>query len=665
MKMDITNQYLFDEASEAIRNGYMHSFHDGKLHNFLLGKIKDIVSDDTIAGNIVINFLKNLRLKWKTVNRNKNLFLSKYEGWLAVKVYKNPANETPKKSRGRPRAESFQGSSEKTKRRKTAELVNITPQRLTYATSRVLRMEGQSRLAKSLAQISTENPSTSSENNTELCFSANEALALILDCGLSKRGYQNLRNKTLEKKSKVFPPYNNVRSAKEECLPSPENWLVTDYSAEVTLQDLLDHTTRRILEVASFSEADFEIEQFKLICKVGFDGTTGQSVYKQIRSDNQERNVVFESCLFVTCMLPLKLSGKTEANEEIILWKNNKPSSPLFCRPIRFKFIKETTEVLVQEEQYLKDAIQKLGPTQVQNNVSVIHDVSITMIDGKVASSLSLVTNSMQCCSLCGASPKLMNDIEEVSKRSLSNDGIMYGLSTLHAWIRTMECCLHLSYKMPIKKWQARTKEEKAKVQEQKSKIQKAFRDRTGLVIDMPKQSGFGTSNDGNTARRFFQLAETSSEILGIKIELLKNLHIILCTLSSGLDINVTAFKSFCINTAKMYVEEYNWYYMPQSLHRILIHGSSVIEQFNLPIGLYSEEAQEAKNKDFKKFRESFCRKISRKKTNEDLMRRLFCSSDPLITSMRNQTKSISKKDLPDEARLLIITDSEISSEGL
>ena len=137
-----------------------------------------------------------------------------------------------------------------------------------------------------------------------------------------------MRNKTLEKKSKVFPSYNNVRSAKEECLPS-ENWLVTDYSAEVTLQDLLDHTTRRIFEVVSLNEADFEIKQFKLICKVGFDGTTGQSAYKQIRSDNQERDV-FESCLFVTCMVPLQLSGKTEANEEIILWKNNEPSSPFF-----------------------------------------------------------------------------------------------------------------------------------------------------------------------------------------------------------------------------------------------------------------------------------------------------------------------------------------------
>lgn len=166
-----------------------------------------------------------------------------------------------------------------------------------------------------------------------------------------------------------------------------------------------------------------------------------------------------------------------------------------------------------------------------------------------------------------------------------------------------MECCLHLSYTLPVKKWQARTQEEKEAVQKQKSEIQKAFRDYTGLVVDMPKQSGSGTSNDGNTGRRFFQFAETSSNILGLKTNLLKNLHLILYTLSGGLDINIAAFKTFCINTAKMYVEEYKWYYVPQSLHRILIHGASVIEQFNLPIGLYFEEAQEAKNKDFKKFR--------------------------------------------------------------
>ncbi|XP_050708971.1 uncharacterized protein LOC126993877 [Eriocheir sinensis] len=240
----------------------------------------------------------------------------------------------------------FKTRQKKTKRRKTEELTNTTPQRLVFSTSRVLRMNGQPQLAKSLAQVNFESPSTSSYN-TECSFSPSEALSLILDRGLSKRSYQNLRNSALEKKSKIFPSYNNVRLAKEDCLPSPpEEWLVTDGSAEVTLQDLLDHTTRRIFERVGVNH---EVNEYRLICKMGRDGTTDLSIYKQIRSDNQEQNVVSESCFFVTCLVPLQLSGETEANEKVLVWKNNKPSSPFYCRPTRFKFVKETSEVLVPQ----------------------------------------------------------------------------------------------------------------------------------------------------------------------------------------------------------------------------------------------------------------------------------------------------------------------------
>ena len=124
--------------------------------------------------------------------------------------------------------------------------------------------------------------------------------------------------------------------------------------------------------------------------------------------------------------------------------------------------------------------------------------------------------------------------------------------------------------------------------------------------------------------------------------------------MSSGLDIDADKFEEFCLDTAKLYVQKYNWYYMPQSLHRLLIHGASVIRNFNLPIGILSEEAQEAKNKEFKKFRESFTRKISRIKTNEDLMRRLLCSSDPLINSLRKIDRP-TKTELPEESKNLII----------
>lgn len=45
--------------------------------------------------------------------------------------------------------------------------------------------------------------------------------------------------------------------------------------------------------------------------------------------------------------------------------------------------------------------------------------------------------------------------------------------------------------------------EEKEKTQTRTNNIKKGFRLQMGLIIDQPKP-GFGTTNDENTARRFF-----------------------------------------------------------------------------------------------------------------------------------------------------------------
>jgi len=45
---------------------------------------------------------------------------------------------------------------------------------------------------------------------------------------------------------------------------------------------------------------------------------------------------------------------------------------------------------------------------------------------------------------------------------------------------------------------------------------------------------------------------------------------------------------------------------MTQSLHKILTHGSEINKTLALPISMYSEEAQEARNKDFQNYREHF-----------------------------------------------------------
>lgn len=74
---------------------------------------------------------------------------------------------------------------------------------------------------------------------------------------------------------------------------------------------------------------------------------------------------------------------------------------------------------------------------------------------------------------------------------------------------------------------------------------------------------------------------------------------------------------------------------MPPSVHKVLIHGADIMEHFFLPIGMFSEEPQEARNKDFRNIRSHHSRKNSRANTNEDVLNWLLISSDPVISSLR------------------------------
>lgn len=111
------------------------------------------------------------------------------------------------------------------------------------------------------------------------------------------------------------------------------------------------------------------------------------------------------------------------------------------------------------------------------------------------------------------------------------------------------------------------------------------------LLLVMPKQ-GSGTTNDGNTSRRFFSNPEKSAEII-----------IILSAISSGYHINVAAFKECALETARLYVRLYDWFYMPASVHIVLIHGADIIDSMILPIGQLPEDVQEARHKEYRKYR--------------------------------------------------------------
>lgn len=134
---------------------------------------------------------------------------------------------------------------------------------------------------------------------------------------------------------------------------------------------------------------------------------------------------------------------------------------------------------------------------------------------------------------------------------------------------------------------------------------------------------------------------------LGVDKELIQRFSIILRVLNSGYKIDVIKFKEYALTTAKLYVSLYSWYYMPPSVHKVLIHGSAIIESASLPIGQLSEEALEANHKMCKKFRRENTKKHSRVTTNEDLINRLLLQSDPVISL--SKTHEIKKREISED----------------
>ncbi|KAL0853167.1 hypothetical protein ABMA27_012926 [Loxostege sticticalis] len=351
----------------------------------------------------------------------------------------------------------------------------------------------------------------------------------------------------------------------------------------------------------------------------------------------------------MTSLVPLKLE-----TGNVVIWNNPNPSSTFYCRPIKFQFAKETTEFVKQEQSAMEEEIRNLTISNC-GNFEVTHELHMTMIDGKVT---TIITNtpSAATCNVCLAKPSEMNNLSPMFSRPVREDVYQYGLSTLHMWIRSMECLLHISYNLDFEMWCARGDNKNLK-KFRKDMVQSEFKQQMGLLIDVVKQ-GFGTTNDGNTARRFFRDYQKTAEITKIDVDLIKHFAVILQVLSSGKAINIDGFRGYCKETAELFVHHYPWYNMPSSVHKMLIHGADICKHFScLPIGILSEEAGEARNKDFRNTRERHTRKTGRLQNNEDIMHNFLISSDPYISHLKPKYNIFKTSSMFPEAMQLLITE--------
>lgn len=93
---------------------------------------------------------------------------------------------------------------------------------------------------------------------------------------------------TCKKTKSLFPSNYELCEANTECYPEKGSITATETGGKVSLQELLNHTTRRILEIKGIEEKVSGISNLISIPKWGFDRASSQSIdlSTKIRQDH-------------------------------------------------------------------------------------------------------------------------------------------------------------------------------------------------------------------------------------------------------------------------------------------------------------------------------------------------------------------------------------------
>lgn len=145
-------------------------------------------------------------------------------------------------------------------------------------------------------------------------------------------------------------------------LPSRRD--VSEIEASNSLNGLLIHTVQRIVQSCDASFVEYcnrkGKQEFSCIFEGswGFDGSTGQALYKQHFPGSDEDISINEKSLFATTFIPLRIV----IDKHYIAWLNPTPQSYRFCRPLHIQYKKETNNLILEEKSVIEEQIKSLTP---------------------------------------------------------------------------------------------------------------------------------------------------------------------------------------------------------------------------------------------------------------------------------------------------------------
>lgn len=117
---------------------------------------------------------------------------------------------------------------------------------------------------------------------------------------------------------RMLPDFNHlILKSKKKCYPA--NTKISEQEAVVDLQETLNLTAFRLLRSLGMKEC--LAEEYTLLYKWGFDGSSGHTSFKQ----NFAKDASFEDCaILTTTIVPVLLINK--CNQDVA-WRNPAPNS--------------------------------------------------------------------------------------------------------------------------------------------------------------------------------------------------------------------------------------------------------------------------------------------------------------------------------------------------
>ena len=338
VKMSITNRELFDKAR-------LFQFqNDPRLLTFVLECKSIQIEDDVDALDIDLflgNFLKLAKKKWKEANSNIGNLERKFGylgGWLSQIADIPDLNPKPKTRSSKP----FFELSKHSKDRSTEELRDSNESsKLVHAAKSALKREGRNDMAFVIGEAS-KSPSRATKirhlsgiaDSLEKIpkakvqlpkkISPTDALVLLFHTDQKKEAYNATRLLSKEHEADIWPTYDDIKEVKKSCHPA--NISYGETAVIVPLAERLRHNDERLVKIYDVrfqgllkpvpdgGTLDLDSED-----KIGFDGSTGNSMFNQAFSlENRDAS---DESLLSTCLVPLQYRTKTGE----VIFTNPKP----------------------------------------------------------------------------------------------------------------------------------------------------------------------------------------------------------------------------------------------------------------------------------------------------------------------------------------------------